>query len=48
MLEISRWTEATGKEPMAMKGHFENYPSARMVLQTGLQYVSKFRSDAAL
>jgi len=31
-----------------MDGHFGNYPSAWMVLQTGLQFVSKFRSDAAL
>lgn len=31
-----------------MDGHFGNYPSAWMVLQAGLQYVSKLRSDAAL
>jgi putative transposase len=33
---------------LVMDGHFGNYPSAWMVLQTGLQYVSKFRLDAAL
>ena len=33
---------------LALDGHFVNYPSAWMVLQTGLQLVSKFRSDAAL
>lgn len=33
---------------LVMDGHFGNYPSAWMVLQTGLQFVSKFRSDAAL
>jgi putative transposase len=33
---------------LVMDGHFGNHPSAWMVLQTGLQFVSKFRSDAAL
>ena len=33
---------------LVMDGHFGNYPSAWMVLQTGLQIVSKLRSDAAL
>jgi putative transposase len=33
---------------LVMDGHFGNSPSAWMVLQTGLQLVSKFRSDAAL
>jgi DDE superfamily endonuclease len=33
---------------LVMDGHFGNHPSAWMVLQTGLQLVSKFRSDAAL
>jgi len=33
---------------LVMDGHFGNYPSAWMVLQTGLQFVSKLRSDAAL
>jgi hypothetical protein len=33
---------------LVMDGHFGNYPSAWMVLQTGMQYVSKLRSDAAL
>jgi len=33
---------------LVMDGHFGNYPSAWMVLQTGLQLVSKFRADAAL
>jgi putative transposase len=33
---------------LVLDGHFGNYPSAWMVLQTGLQFVSKFRSDAAL
>jgi putative transposase len=33
---------------LVMDGHFGNYPSAWMVLQTGLQLVSKFRFDAAL
>ena len=31
-----------------MDGHFGNYPSAWMVVQTGLHFVSKLRSDAAL
>ena len=33
---------------LVMDGHFGNYPSAWMVLQTGLQFVSKLRYDAAL
>lgn len=33
---------------LVLDGHFGNYPSSWMVLQTGLQFVSKFRSDAAL
>jgi len=33
---------------LVLDGHFGNYPSAWMVLQTGLQFVSKLRSDAAL
>lgn len=33
---------------LVMDGHFGNYPSAWMILQTGLDYVSKLRSDAAL
>jgi putative transposase len=33
---------------LVMDGHFGNYPSAWMVLQTGLHLVSKLRSDAAL
>lgn len=33
---------------LVMDGHFGNYPSAWMVLQAGLQLISKFRSDAAL
>ncbi len=33
---------------LVMDGHFGNYPSAWMVLKTGLQFVSKLRSDAAL
>jgi len=33
---------------LVMDGHFGNYPSAWMVLQTGLQFVSKLRTDAAL
>jgi putative transposase len=33
---------------LVMDGHFGNYPSAWMVLQTGLQVVSKLRFDAAL
>jgi len=33
---------------LVMDGHFGNYPSAWMVLQTGLQFVSKLRCDAAL
>jgi putative transposase len=33
---------------LVMDGHFGNYPSAWMVLQTGLQLVSKLRCDAAL
>ena len=35
-------------EYLVMDGHFGNYPSAWMVLETGLQFVSKLRSDAAL
>jgi putative transposase len=33
---------------LVLDGHFGNYPSAWMVLQTGLHFVSKLRSDAAL
>jgi putative transposase len=33
---------------LVMDGHFGNYPSAWMVLPTGLHFVSKLRSDAAL
>jgi putative transposase len=33
---------------LALDGHFGNYPSAWMVLQTGLHLVSKLRFDAAL
>jgi putative transposase len=33
---------------LVMDGHFGNYPSAWMVLQTGLHFVSKLRHDAAL
>ena len=33
---------------LVMDGHFGNYPSAWMVLQSGLHFVSKLRSDAAL
>jgi len=33
---------------LVLDGHFGNYPSACLVLQTGLQFVSKLRSDAAL
>jgi putative transposase len=33
---------------LVMDGHFGNYPSAWMVLQTGLQFISKLRQDAAL
>jgi putative transposase len=33
---------------LVLDGHFGNYPSAWMVLQTGLQLVSKLRCDAAL
>jgi len=33
---------------LVMDGHFGNFPSAWMVLQTGLHFVSKLRSDAAL
>jgi putative transposase len=33
---------------LVLDGHFGNHPSAWMVLQAGLQLVSKFRSDAAL
>ena len=33
---------------LVMDGHFGNYPSAWMVLQTGLHFVSKLRCDAAL
>src|SRR5215207_6237 len=33
---------------LVMDGHFGNYPSAWLVRQTGLQFVSKLRHDAAL
>jgi putative transposase len=33
---------------LVMDGHFGNYPSAWMILQSGVQFVSKLRSDAAL
>jgi len=33
---------------LVMDGHFGNYPSAVMVIQVGLQLVSKLRQDAAL
>jgi len=33
---------------LVMDGHFGNHPSAVMVIQTGLQLISKFRQDAAL
>ena len=33
---------------LVMDGHFGNYPSAWMVRQTSLQFVSKLRHDAAL
>ncbi len=33
---------------LVMDGHFGNYPSAWMVLQTGWHFVSKLRCDAAL
>lgn len=33
---------------LVMDGHFGNYPSAWMVVQTGLDFVSKLRQDAAL
>jgi putative transposase len=33
---------------LALDGHFGNYPSAWLVLQAGLQLISKLRHDAAL
>ena len=33
---------------LVMDGHFGNYPSAWMVVQTGLHFISKLRWDAAL
>ena len=33
---------------LALDGHFGNYPAARMVLQAGLQLISKLRHDAGL
>ena len=33
---------------LVLDGHFGNYPSAWMVVQTGLDLVSKLRCDAAL
>src|SRR5271157_915855 len=33
---------------LVMDGHFGNYPSAWMVLKSGLQFISKLRWDAAL
>lgn len=37
-----------GVRYLVLDGHFGNYPSAWMVLQAGLQFVSKLRQDAAL
>jgi putative transposase len=33
---------------LALDGHFGNYPSAWLVVQTGVQLISKLRHDAAL
>ena len=33
---------------LVMDGHFGNYPSAWLVLHSGLQFISKLRYDAAL
>jgi putative transposase len=33
---------------LVLDGHFGNYPSAWLVLHTGLQFISKLRCDAAL
>lgn len=33
---------------LVMDGHFGNFPSASMVIQTGLQLITKLRQDAAL
>jgi hypothetical protein len=33
---------------LVMEGHFGNHPRDWMMLQTGVQLVSKFRSEAAL
>jgi putative transposase len=45
---LAVWRGVLAVRYLVMDGHFGNYPSAWMVLQTGLQYVSKLRSDAAL
>jgi Transposase DDE domain len=39
---------SSAEEGSSANGHFGNYPSAWMVLQSGLQFVSKLRQDAAL
>ena len=45
---LAVWKGILAVRYLVMDGHFGNYPSAWMILQTGLQLVSKFRSDAAL
>jgi putative transposase len=45
---LAVWKGVLTVRHLVMDGHFGNYPSAWMMLQTGLQLVSKFRSDAAL
>jgi putative transposase len=45
---LAIWKGVLAVQYLVMDGHFGNYPSAWMILQTGLQFVSKLRSDAAL
>lgn len=45
---IALFTGLLAVRYLVMDGHFGNAPSAAMVLQAGLQFVSKLRTDAAL
>ncbi|HEX9840507.1 MAG TPA: transposase, partial [Anaerolineales bacterium] len=45
---LAMWKAVLSISYLVMDGHFGNYPSAWMVLQTGLHFVSKLRWDAAL
>jgi putative transposase len=45
---LSRLAGLVRVKYLALDGHFGNYPSAWMVLQAGLHFISKLRHDAAL